>query len=179
MTARVLEEWLDRLQVTSRQRWGLAVGATLSVATASAVTGANSLEGSVWVVGMAALTAAIACALPASHWASAAITVVLIQWLIVVDDVTSVRAPIVAACLFAFHCAVALMAVAPRGATVDVSIVRCWLRRGALVLTATTATWLLVVGIDQRAAEGSVGLVVAAVAVVALGAVGFLARSVR
>jgi hypothetical protein len=179
MTARPLEEWLDRLVATSRQRWALCAGATLSVTIASAVAGANSLDVSMWVAGIAALTAAIACALPASHWASTAITIVLIQWLSVVDDVTSISAPIVAACLFAFHCAIALMAVTPHGATVDVAIVRSWFRRAALVLTATTATWLLVVGLDQRAAEGNVVLAVAAVIVVAFGAVGFLDRSTR
>jgi hypothetical protein len=179
MTALQLQEGLDRLRVTSRQRWVLGAGATLSVTGASAATSAGSLDVHMWLVGIAALTAAIACARPASHWASAAITIVLIQWLSVVDDVTSVSAPIVAACLFAFHCAIALMAVTPHGATVDVAIVRSWFRRAALVLTATTATWLLVVGLDQRAAEGNVVLAVAAVIVVAFGAVGFLDRSTR
>jgi hypothetical protein len=179
MTALLLQDGLDQLRATSRQRWVLGAGATLSVTVGSAVTGANSLDVGVWVAGFTALTAAIACARPASHWASAAITIVLIQWVSAVDDVTSIRAPIVAACLFTFHCAIALMAVTPRGATVDVSIVRRWLRRGGLVLTATTATWLLVVGLDQRAAGGNVVLAVAAVAVVALGAIGFLTRSTR
>ena len=65
MTARPLEEWLDRLLATSRQRWALGAGATLSVTIASAVAGAISLDVCMWVAGIAALTAAIACALPA------------------------------------------------------------------------------------------------------------------
>lgn len=169
----MLQELLDRIAITSWQRWmllSLAIVSALGASTISAV-----VEGQ-QTIGMLVLVIAVAFATvlrPDSHFGLATEVLILWQWLISADDVTTPWSIGIAWCLFTFHCCVAMMAVTPITAVVARPILAVWARRGVVVAVVTIAMWLLVSALDQRDAVGR-GVLTAA-ALLALAALTFVA----
>lgn len=179
MIAARLQEWLDQLRNTSRQRWALGGTAVASAFASSAVIGLGSGDGLGWVVVFVATLAAIAAVQAGSHTALGVVAVIVLQWLGAVDDVSTPRSLAVALCLFVFHGVLALMAVTPHSATVDPAILRLWLQRSGSVAAGTVATWLVVLVFAQRDATGNAALTLGAVVALAAGALVVRARSIN
>lgn len=146
----------QRLVKVSPQRWllgALAVVAGTGASIVAGVTGGGLPPMVLVVVGALAVLSAIR---PDAHTALVLVVVVVWQWMVVVDDPTGPAVIAVALALLVFHSTIALMAPSPVAARLDPDILRCWLRRTALVAAATVATWGLVLLMDQRRASGSV-----------------------
>ena len=164
---------LDRVQRplllvprVSRQRWaliGLAVG---SAAAASISTAIASNQNRVIFALIVVLAAASAIS-PDSHIATTTEVVVVVQWLASTGGDTTGWAIGVALCLFAFHAAIALMALTPVTTSLDRSILVRWSRRSVSVVIATLAMGALVWAMNERQASGSGALTAAGLAALA------------
>ena len=170
-----LQDLLDRVRVTSWQRWLFIAVAVVSVVGASTLTAAVAGHLTGIVLALVVGLAAVACARADTHTGLVAGAIVVWQWLATVDDVSSPWTVAVAACLLVFHTLLALMAVTPITAVVSPPILRTWGRRLLIVLTATLAVWMCVLVLDQRQSPGNVLLTFAGF--VTLTVLVFLART--
>lgn len=122
---------------------------------------------------VAVVVALLACACaarPASHLGVLVVAAVVAEWLAIVDDRTSPWSIGVAVGLTGFHAALAAATVAPPTAPWTMAMRRRWSRRVAALVVATGATWLLVVLADSVRPAASTALLVAALSVIAAGA---------
>lgn len=165
MNDSVLQSWLDRIALTSAQRWGLIALAVLSTAVASVVAAGVGGHQRVDVTLVIAAVALAATLRADGHTALVAVALVVWQWAVSADDVATPWSIAVAVCLLVFHSTIALMAVTPITATVDRGVCRAWITRGAWVMAATIAVWAVVVVFDQSSGANGVVLTVAAFAV--------------
>ncbi len=173
MTNPRLQEHLDQLLATTRQRWLLAGSAVLSVVLASAAMALSSDHTDEWVVFVVFVLAVGTTVEPDDHLALVVMAVVVVHWLTLGLDVVSPGALAVAVVLLLFHVLIALMAVTPHAAVVHPEILRRWLGRGVTVVGVTLGVWLLIVTLEGRNRPGSVvasaaAFVVLSVAIVAL-----------
>ncbi len=175
MTTNQLQDVLDRVAVTSAQRWALAVGAVTAALTASVITEIVAGGTTPLIPIVVTMTAIAAVVRPDSHIALATAALVLAQWTFGVDDRTTAAAVPVALALYAVHAIVALLAVTPPTVTVDIAVFARWGRRSLAVAAATCWTWLTVVALAERDAPGNVALT--ATALVTLAALLVAARS--
>lgn len=162
-----LQEWLDRLSITSWQRWTLIALTVASAATASsicAVVEGRQATGVLVLIVIAALASAVRSD---SHTALIAEVLIVWQWLVSADDVTTAWSIALAACLALFHCSVAIMAVTPISAVVGAPLLLMWARRASFMVGAAVVVWFLVVLLDQGAAVGRPALTAAGLAVLA------------
>lgn len=164
---------LQRLVRVSPQRWLLGAIAVVAGAGSSIVAGVSGGGLPPLVLLIVGALAVLSAVRPDTHTALVLVAVVVWQWVVVVDDPTGPAVLAVALALLMFHSTIALMAPAPVTARLDPDILRCWLRRIALVAAATATTWGLVLLMHQRRAPGSVvvtlaGFVTALVLVVVL-----------
>ena len=175
MNIEYLQDVLDRLRVTSGQRWLFVAVAVVCAVGASTMTALAAGHQTGVVLALVFGFSATACARADSNTALATTGIILWQWIGTVDDATSTWAVGTALCVFVFHTLIALMAVTPITATVVPSVLRRWLGRMVLVALATLAMWAGVVVLDQRQTSGSVVLTFAGF--VALTALVFLIRA--
>lgn len=149
-----LQEWLDRVSVTSWQRWALIALATMSAFAASTISSVVEGHQTTGVI-VLIVFCAVASALRAdTHVAVVTEVLVVWQWLVSADDVTTAWSIAVASCLLLFHGTVAVMAVTPITAVVDTPLVLDWGRRMALIVGATVAVWALVLLLDRGEVPG-------------------------
>jgi len=155
-----LQRLIDRLALVSWQRWALIALAVVAATAASTVTalaaGRQTDVVLVLVVGLGVASAVR----PDSHTAAVVMAIVVWQWLASIDDAMTPWVIALAALLFVFHAAVALMAVAPVSAEIEWSVLVRWVRRGVVVVGATAAMWALVAVMNERRAAGNVALTV-------------------
>lgn len=168
-----LQRWLDSLSQVSAQRWGLISFAVLVAVGAPMATMLATGESSQEIMVIVALLALASVVHPDSYTGFLVGIVVVWQWIVVVDDVTSAWVVVLAISLFVFHTLLALMAVVPASAHVDGQLILRWLRRCGLVSAATAAMWLVVAVADTRQPTSSealtaIGFVVLAGLVVAV-----------
>lgn len=175
MNSDVLQGVLDRLSVTSAQRFALVTSAVATMVAASWLTSLAAGSANVGVPLIASAFALASIARVDSHVGLVAVAFVVGQWAFTVDDITTGLAIAVASCLFVFHAAVSLMAATPISATVSTRVVRRWALRSAVVAAATGWTWLTVVAVAERQTSASVAL--SACALVALAALLVVARA--
>jgi hypothetical protein len=170
-----LQDLLDRVRITSWQRWMFIVIAIASLVGASMIT--SHVAGQVTGVLLALVLglSALASARADTHTGFVAGAVVVWQWLATVDDVSSPWAVAIAVCLLVFHTLLALMAVTPITAVVAPPVAQRWVRRTLVVAAATLAVWTCVLVFDQRQTPGSVLLTVSGF--VTLTVLVFLARA--
>lgn len=171
-----LQDVIDRAAVTSGQRWILSLLAVAGAVVASVVTVVAAGGGPVMPV-IVAVVAIAAVLRPDSHVALATIVLVLVHWVIGVDDVTTPLSFAVAAALGAFHVLVALLAVTPPTVTVDAGVLSRWARRSVLAIAPAGWTWLTVVVLAEREAPGNVALTALALATLAAAVVGMRLRT--
>jgi len=153
-----LQQWLDQLALVSAQRWAFAALAVASVAGALASATLVGGDGVGFVLVLVVALAVAAVVRPDSHTALLVEALVVWQWLVGTDDVTTPVVVVVAAGLFVFHTLIALMAVTPSSAVVDRELVSRWLRRCGYVLIGTGTMWLVVVVMVDRRAPGNAWL---------------------
>lgn len=159
---------LDRIAVTSAQRWSL-IGAGFAAAVGASVVAAVASGTAVGVVTvLVALVAGVAVARPDTHAALVTMGLVAVQWLALVDDTTTPWALVVALCLFVFHVAVAATAVTPITTTIDPVTTRRWITRSAAGGAATGGVWVIAVWLADRQAPGNTMVTAGALAVLAV-----------
>lgn len=169
-----LQVLLDRLAITSWQRWALIACAVVSATAASAVcavVAGQQTGGAVAVIVVLAFAAAFRAD---SHIALIAAAVIVWQWIASAVNLATPWAIAVAGCLLVFHASIAIMAVTPITAVVGADVLRAWAIRVAVVTAATVAMWALVVGLDQASRPGRA--IVTGAAFVTLGALVLFAR---
>lgn len=105
------------------------------------------------------------------------VALVVVQWVVLVDDVTTPWSLGAATSLGVFHVATAASSVAPAGARWSKPMARRWSRRTAVVVLASAGTWLLVAAVAGADLAGN-GVVVAAALLAAAG-VAWWSRSGR
>ncbi|HLR84472.1 MAG TPA: hypothetical protein VK059_05950 [Nocardioidaceae bacterium] len=134
----------------SRMLRASIVAATLVVIGAALVTPGASPTAMGWFVAAAALACSVgAYVLPDGHSASGAIALLLVYWLMVVDDGLSVLTPVVAACIVVVHTASSIESITPPGSRLDRATYRRWAARTLLVIGVGCALWLVAVGADR------------------------------
>lgn len=151
-----LQDLLDRVRVTSWQRWLFIVAAIASALGASRFTAVAAGHSPGVVLALVFGLAAVACARADTHVGLVGGGIVVWQWLATVDDTATPWAVAVAACLLMFHTLLALMAVTPITAVVSPSIARSWGRRVLVALLAPLAVWVCVLLLDERQIPGNV-----------------------
>jgi hypothetical protein len=174
MNSDVLQGVLDRLSVTSAQRFALVTSAVAALIVASWATTVAAGSPNVGMPLLAAVFALAAIARVDSHVGLVAVGLVVGQWAFTVDDTTTASAIAVGACLYVFHAAVSLMSATPISATVSGDVLRRWALRSVVVAVAVCWTWLTVVALAERQTSASVAL--SAFALVSLAALLLVAR---
>lgn len=172
-----LQDRLDVLRLTSRQRWAFVAVAVTAIVVASVAIRVEAGRDPSWITIWLGLVALVAAARPGSHTGLFVIAVVGLLWLGNIDEVTSPLAIAVAMCLFVFHAVLALMAVTPHSAVVGGPVLWRWFRRGAVVAGATVAVWGLVELLARIEAPGDAGLTAGAFVVLAAAALALRART--
>jgi len=157
----------------SPQRWSLAFAAVLVATLVPIVTGIAGSGQSPILLAIIVGLAGASVTQPDSHVALTVPLVAVWHWTASTSAPLNAWALVVALGLLGFHTLVALMATTPSRATIDSRSVGRWLRRGALIASATGAVWLLVVGVDRLDLAGSatvttIGLVAATTLMVAM-----------
>ena len=179
MIADALQRRLDRMRAVSRQRWILVTVAFVTAVAASETANLAAPDGSILLVVLVAGFALTAVVEPDAHHATWAVALVVVQWALEVDDVTTAAAVVAAVLLFVFHSLVALMALAPANVTLQPAVIRRWAERSAAVVGGTLAMWGLVVAFDRWRVPGGAALTLGGFAVLAIGAVALVVRSYR
>lgn len=114
-----------------------------------------------WLIAAAALACAVgAYAMPDGHLSSAAIALLLVYWLMVVDSGLSVLTPVAAAGIVVVHVASSIEAITPPGSRLDRATYRLWALRTLAVIGVGFALWLVAVGADRIESPGGVVIVV-------------------
>ncbi len=173
-----LAELLERLVRVSTQRWLLAGAAVAAASTASIVAGLSGGGTPPILLIIVGALAVVSAARPDTHTALVVIVTVIWQWLAMSDDPTGPAALAVALALFVFHSTIALMAAGPVTTQLDLPILRQWFARVLTVSIATIGTWVLVLLMEQRRADGNSAVTIGGL-VVALALAGALLHRVR
>ncbi len=171
-------EQLERLIRVSPQRWRLSAGAVAAASIASIVAGASAGGAPPIVLIVVGTLAVVSATRPDTHTALVTMAIVVWQWLVMADDPVGPAGLAVALALFVFHSAIALLAAGSVTTRLDSSILRRWAARLVAVCVATSATWALVVLMDQRNAPGNSSLTIAGL-VIALALTAVLLSRVR
>lgn len=161
MNSDQLQELLDRIAITSWQRWilvALAIVSATAASTVSAVVEGHQTGGVVVLIVALALAASLRAD---SHIASVTMAIVVWQWIAGADDLTTPWSIALAGCLLAFHVSISIMAVTPITAVVGADVLLAWARRVTAVMAATPAMWVLVVVLEQDERPGRVLLTAA------------------
>ncbi len=174
-----LQELLDQLAATSRQRWMLGSGVVIAVVTGSLLTTIPADRGATFLIVVIAIWAVIAAFIPDSLAGLVAIGGIGVQWLVTVDDPTTLWSLVIALDLLIVHDLLALMAVTPSTGSIHPRALIASLRGVPVAALATFAVWTLAALLDGRDAPGDPHLLLAALVVIATGAVLVRARSVR
>jgi hypothetical protein len=172
-----LQRGIDRARAAGRQRWVLGAVALVAAIAASAAANVVAHRGSPFLLGLVVVLALAAVAEPDSHTGTWVVVIVVGQWVIVVDDITTPLAVVAAVCLLVFHGVVALMAAMPPGATVDRVVARRWSARAAAVVAGTGAMWALVATADHWQLPGGAALTAAAFVVLTTVVVALVVRA--
>ena len=173
-----LQRWIDAAMTASPQRWTFGIMAVGTIAIALLVTLSNADGGFGWFAGLTIVLAAVAAIQGGSHTAAVVLALVILQWMYVVDDVTTPRSLVVALCLLAFHSLLALMAVTPHSTTVHPGVLRRWAQRVLTVAVATTIVWVFVRVFEQRDAAANSQLTLLALLAAGAGIVALVRLSV-
>jgi hypothetical protein len=115
------------------------------------------------VVGLAIVCAVI----PDSHTGLLVVVLVGIEWLATVEDRVTPWSLAAAVALTVFHASMAAASVAPPAARWTRAMRRRWLLRVAVVIAATSATWVVTAVIGDHRLGGSSLLLAAALVAVA------------
>jgi hypothetical protein len=174
----VLQERIDRARATTPQRWWLGAVAFVAAVAASVVANVAG-RASVVLLVFVSMLALVAVVDPDSHIGSWVVAFVVVQWLLVVDDVTTPAAIAAATCLLLFHTLVALMAVTPASSTVPSRVLGRWGARAVVVGGATFAVWALVSTFDRWQLPDATALLVTGFVLVVVGAAALIVRSYR
>ncbi len=174
-----LQELLDQLAATSRQRWMLGSGVVIAVVTGSLLTTIPADRGATFLIVVIAIWAVVAAFIPDSLAGLVAIGGIGVQWLVTVDDPTTPWSLVVALDLLIIHDLLALMAVTPSTASIHPRGLVASLRGVPVAALATLAVWASAALLGERDAPGDPHLLLAALVVIAIGAVLVRARSVR
>lgn len=135
--------------------------ATLVVIGLALATPDASPSASSWLVAAGAVScAAGAAAIPDGHMSTAAIGLLLLHWLLVVDGEPHVMTPIAAIGVVVVHSAASIESITPVGSKLAQATYRLWATRALVIVGATIALWLVAVGADRVEHDG--GLVVVA-----------------
>ncbi|UYM06451.1 hypothetical protein [Solicola gregarius] len=123
-------------------RSAIVVSAMLIVLVAAATEDASPSAGS-WTIALVALACAVGAAVqPDGPAAGVAIALLLVNWLMVVDDELSLLTPVGAVLVLVLHTAASLESVTPAGIHLAPSTYRRWAIRWAIVAAAAIGTWL-------------------------------------
>jgi hypothetical protein len=134
----------------------------------------------VGVIGFVVGGLGFVCALaPDSHAGMAVLAVVAIEWVSLVDDVTTPWALPTAAALTAFHAACAAATVTASATRWTQAMIRRWVRRTLLVLIAPLGTWIAVAAVHGHRTRAAGTVVVGAMVTVTAGAAWVLTRTRR
>ncbi|MFK8024739.1 MAG: hypothetical protein AB8G26_12335 [Ilumatobacter sp.] len=162
-----LQQIIDEFHATSAQQWLfrlVAVVATLGALLAAAVANERLWPAGLIVLPVLALASAVR---PDAPTALLVVAIVVVHWLVTVDDVGTPWLPIAAIFLVAYHAIIALSASVPIGGTVPRAIIGRWWRNVALAGTTTLCMWGFVAVLDGRGAPGNGVLTALALAIVA------------
>lgn len=104
----------------------------------------------IWPAALVLVLAVVTLRAPDGPRALLTLAAYALAWLAADPSETTVWAWVAGAGLLAFHAAIAYAATAPAGFPHDPESVRRWLRDAGVVLAATLALWLVVVGFHER-----------------------------
>lgn len=175
---RELQALLDRLSATSWQRWlliGTAITAMIGVAAATDAAAGGQAAAVAPL--LAVVMGFVAAVRPDSTAGTIAIALVLLHWVVNIDDPTTGWTIVAGIGLVTFHTALAAMAVTPIAVVADARLVRRWVARLALAAASAPGMWLLTVWLAGREAPGSALLTAAGIVALIVLAIALRARS--
>jgi hypothetical protein len=179
MSATGARQWVADRRAGSLQRLVLTLLATVvppGACALAAAVGPVHRDPTVVLLGIGVL-ALVSAIQPDGHLPLVTIVAVAWYWIAVVPDHASPWSMACAALLLVFHTLTALMAMAPRSATIDAATLwRSTARSGVLALTLV-ATWVIVELFTGRDAPGNAVLTGAAVVLIIAAALAIRALS--
>ena len=157
MRALSTQEWVDEVGTASLQRHVLTLLATAAPTGACAVAAAVSPVHrnptvALLAIGFLALVSAIQ---PDGHLPLVTIVAVTGYWIALLPDRASPWSVVVAALLYLFHTATALMAMTPGGATIDRATLWRYTARSGVIALTLAVTWGIVELFAGRHAPGN------------------------
>lgn len=137
------------------------VAATLLVIGVALATPDASPTAMAWLIAAAAVACAMgAYAMPDGHSSTAAIALLLVYWLMVVDSGLNVLTPVAATGIVVVHAASSVESLTPPGSRLDRATYRLWALRTLLVIGVGFALWLVAAGADRIEHSGGILVVV-------------------
>lgn len=150
----------------------LALRAAVPVSALGAVVAARAAAGDPLIVLEVAIVALAAwCGVtPDSHVGLLAVVLIGVNWLVAVDDHTSVWALGAAGSVAVLHTAMSAASLAPAAARWTSAMRRRWGRRCLTQIVVVLPTWLLVVAVSRVEIDGSALVMTGALVAVAVSA---------
>ena len=174
-----LQHLLDRLAATSRQRRMFGSGVVVAAVTGSLATTVPAERGAMFLTVLIAFWAVVAAFLPDSLAGLVVIAGIALQWIVTVDDPTTPWSLVIALDILVVHGLLAVMAVTPSTATIHPRAMLATMRGVPVAVLAAVGVWTLATVLEGRDANGNPGLLLAALVVIAVGAIVVRARSFR
>ncbi len=174
-----LQELLDQLAATSRQRWMLGSGVVITAVTGSLVTTVPAERGATFLTVVIAFWAVVAAFLPDSLAGLVVIAGVGLQWIVTVDDPTTPWSLVIALDILIVHCLLAVMAVTPASATIHPRALLATMRGAPVAVLTAVVVWALAALLEGRDAPGDPRLMLAALVGITVGAILVRTRSLH
>jgi hypothetical protein len=172
-----------RLPTRVRERRSLLAVAGILAVAASLLTAFGApgpdvgLTFRIASVAIVAVLAVLALIKPDSYLPLVVLVVVVIQWWLTVDEISTWLCVPVAWCLITFHLLVSLAATTPPGTVLDEAILARWSARASVALLAAVGVWVLALIFDGSSALGVTVVLTSLLAIAVAGIVVWLNSS--